>query len=95
MGLEMTEAPFKNYHSKAYVCIHVALRQRPILLVDHTNGVWQFLCGSSHEPSECRVVGVGHLFDFDSSLIELLDLPDGTEANRVDANSPWIRGPSQ
>jgi len=92
----MKKLSLKSYHSKAYVCTHVALRERPILLVDHSDGDWQFLCGSPHhESSECRVVGVGHLLEIDPSLLEIQDLPEGTEATRVDVNSPWIRRPSQ
>ena len=35
-------------------------------------------------------VGVGHVLEQDGSLIELLDLEPGWEAERKDRNSPWV-----
>ncbi len=82
------------YHAKAYLCIHVALRERPVLLVDKTDGDWQFLCGEDHHSNECHVAGIGHLVDMDPSLAEVLDLPDNFEASRSAVGSPWVRSKS-
>ncbi len=79
------------YHAKAYLCIHVALSEKPVLLVDKTDGKWQFLCGGDHNSSECRVAGIGHIVDMDPSLAEVLDLPDNFEASRSRVGLPWMR----
>ena len=78
---------------RAYVCIHVAHGERPVLLVSRARGPWCFLCGDIHpqDPSYYRVVGIGHLFQDDPSLLELKDLPSDWEAERKDVGSPWIR----
>jgi hypothetical protein len=78
---------------RAYVCVHVCDYVRPVLLVTRAGGPWCFLCGDLHpqDASSYRVVGIGHLFERDPSLVELKDLPIDWEAERQDVKSPWIR----
>jgi hypothetical protein len=80
-------------HQKAYVCIHVFEKTKPVLLVSRADGDWAFLCGEGHEDdaSNYRVVGIGHLFDNDQSLSSLMDLAPDWEAERTAPDSPWIR----
>jgi hypothetical protein len=80
-------------HLRAYVCVHVCDDVRPVLLVSRAGGPWCFLCGDVHtqDASSYRVVGIGHLFERDHSLLELKDLPPDWEAERQDVRSPWIR----
>ena len=80
----------------ALICSHVFEDTRPILLVSHEDGVWQFLCGAGDHPSEevPRVCGMNHLLDRDESLKEILDLPENWDAERTDIKSPWRRIPS-
>lgn len=80
-------------HQKAYVCIHVFEGVKPVLLVSRPEGDWCFLCGEEHpdDPSSYRVVGIAHLFEHDSSLGVLRDLPPDWEAEREAINKPWIR----
>jgi hypothetical protein len=82
-----------NSHQKAYVCIHVFENTRPVLLVSRADGDWCFLCGQDHEDnaSSYRVVGIGHLFERDPSLLDLVDLPVDFEAERAKPGEPWIR----
>jgi hypothetical protein len=82
---------------KSYVCIHVFNKERPILLVNRSDGSWCFLCGGGHEQgaSNYRVVGIGHLFERDSSLLSLLDLPAKWEAERKSVQDEWVRTPAQ
>jgi hypothetical protein len=82
---------------KSYVCIHVFNNERPILLVNRSDGSWCFLCGGGHEQaaSNYRVVGIGHLFERDSSLLSLLDLPAEWEAERKSVQDEWVRTPAQ
>ena len=81
----------KDSHVPAYVCSHVFCNERPILLVSHEDGDWQFLCGVSDHADDGHVIGVGHLLERDSSLLELVDLPINWEAERIDVNMPWLR----
>lgn len=80
-------------HQKAYVCTHVFDDSVPVLLVSRPEGDWCFLCGAVHSdsPSEYRVVGIGHLFDRDSTLKEVEDLPADWEAERSAPGGVWLR----
>jgi hypothetical protein len=80
-------------HMRAYVCVHVCDNIRPVLLVSREGGSWSFLCGDIHpqEASSYRVVGIGHLFERDPSLLELVDLPADWEAERRNVGAAWIR----
>lgn len=82
-------------HTKAYVCTHVFERSERVLLVSRPEGDWCFLCGQLHDDdaSSYKVVGVGHLFEQDSSLCELEDLPPNWEAEREKPEDPWLRTP--
>ena len=81
----------------AFVCEHVFDSSRPVLLVSHEGGDWQFLCGSEDHGSweAARVVGIQHLFDRDASLGELFDLPAGWDAERAKGGDAWVRKRSQ
>lgn len=80
-------------HQKSYVCTHVFEGSRPVLLVSRPGGDWCFLCGGEHpeDASSYRVVGIGHLFEKDPTLISLEDLPPDWEAEREEVGKPWIR----
>jgi hypothetical protein len=56
----------------------------PVLHVSHDadDGSWQFLCGTTDDPADARVVGLGRMCDRDASLLELADLPEGGHAWR-------------
>jgi hypothetical protein len=80
-------------HQKAYVCVHVFDRTRPVLLVSRAEGDWCFLCGDMHpdDAASYRVVGLGHVLAHDPSLTELLNLPPDWEAERASTSEHWIR----
>lgn len=64
----------------------------PILLVSHDDGgVWQFLCGTTNDTENCRVVGLSTIVEMCPSVAELADLPGGWQARRGSANSEWAR----
>lgn len=76
----------------AYVCQHVFNHECPVLLVSRAEGDWQLLCGGDHDQDEIpHVVGLNHLFESDSSLEELKDLPPDWEAERDSVAAPWRR----
>ncbi len=80
-------------NQKSYICVCVFRQEKPVLLVDRSDGEWCFLCGGPHpdDATYHRVVGIGHLIDRDPSLREVLDLPADWEAERSAAGQPWIR----
>ena len=80
-----------RYNLAAIVCSHVFEETRPILLVCKEDEEWQFLCGDTHEDEVPQVVCIGHLLDRDPTLREILDLPDGWEAERQNVEAVWER----
>lgn len=82
-----------NSHIPAYVCTHVFCNERPILLVSHEDGDWQFLCGMFDHEDDGHVVGIGHLIERDTSLLDIVDLPINWEAERVGIDMRWLRTP--
>jgi len=48
----------------------------PILLVTHDedDGVWQFLCGTTNDPEDGRVVGLDCIYNLDPTVAQLSDL---------------------
>ena len=65
----------------------------PILLVTHDedDGVWQFLCGTTNDPEDGRVVGLDCIYNLDPTVAQLSDLPLGWRAWRETANAAWQR----
>jgi hypothetical protein len=68
----------------------------PVLRVAHDadEGSWQFLCGTTDDPADSRVVGLGRMYTRDLSLGELADLPEGWRAWRARPGHPWQRSPA-
>lgn len=76
----------------AYVCEHIFDGSRPVLLVAHEGGDWQFLCGQAHSSHTMpRVVGINHVLDADPSVKDVLGLPNDWEAERKSPTSEWVR----
>jgi hypothetical protein len=68
-------------------------RQRPVLLVNRSDGDWVLVCGDTHpdDASSYCVVGIGHVIDHDPTLEETLDLSPEWEAERSAVGAPWRR----
>ena len=75
---------------------HVLDRKLPILLVTHDadDGMWQFLCGTTNDPDDGRVIGLGCALEIDPSVYKLADLPLGWKAWRDSPADPWQRFPA-
>ena len=85
-------AVFAPNNLAVYMCSHVFDSVRPVLLVIHEQGDFQFMCGASdHGSNDIHVVGVGHLTERDPTLNQCADLPEGSEAERSAVGSPWLR----
>jgi hypothetical protein len=85
-------AEFTPRNLRSFICSHVSEKTRPILLVVHEDGDWQFVCGAAdHAGDDGHLIGVGHLIDRDPSLNECADLPIGFVAERSAVGEPWLR----
>jgi hypothetical protein len=89
--------PFESATNTASITTRQVLEAgAPILRVSHDadDGGWQFLCGTTDDPADARVVGLGSMYARDASLGEIADLPEGWLAWRAGAGLPWHRSPS-
>lgn len=67
----------------------------PVLMVSHDedDGGWQFLCGTSSDPADGRIVHLASILAADPTLHELWDLPPGWIAFREVVGGQWTREP--
>lgn len=64
----------------------------PIMLVSHDeDGNWQFLCGTTNDTKDGRVVCLGTIVELCPSVVEVADLPLGWQARRESEDSEWTR----
>lgn len=72
---------------------YILENQSPILFVFHyiEDGMWQF-SGSENiiTDSDFRIVSLEEIITIDDSVLELINLPLGKEAYRLDRHSPWV-----
>ena len=92
----MESWPFAAPPNTASITTRQVLEGAPILLVTHDadDGGWQFLCGTTDDPADARIVGLGQMYKRDATLGELASLPEGWHASRSAVGQPWHRGPS-
>lgn len=78
-------------NTMVFSCCHIIDKGFPILYVSHDeDGMWQFLCGSSHDISEARLVSLYSIFTLDHSLAQLATMPIGSIAQRESKETVWI-----
>lgn len=89
--------PFRDSPNTVTIaCAHIIENQAPILHVTHDeDGMWQFLCGHSHDMSEARVVSLQEVYALDPSIAQLADMPRCSYADRRksfsrEKDSQWI-----
>ena len=87
--------PFEDSRNTASITTRQVLDGAPVLLVTHDDddGSWQFLCGTTDDPADARVVGLGQMYSRDPSLGEVADLPEGWRAWRASSGGQWERSP--
>ena len=92
----MENWPFDDKPNTASITTRQVLEGAPILLVTHDadDGSWQFLCGTTDDPADGRIVGLGQMYKRDATLGEVADLPEGWRASRASAGGPWQRSPA-
>jgi hypothetical protein len=88
--------PFESAPNTASITTRQVLAGIPVLRVSHDadDGGWQFLCGTTNDPGDARVVGLGSMYARDITLGEIADLPEGWVAWRAGPGLPWRRSPS-
>ena len=71
------------------------LEGSPILMVSHDedDGGWQFLCGSSNDPEDGRIVHLEEIVRRDPTVTAVADLPLGWIAFRSAVGGEWQREP--
>ncbi len=93
----MTEFPFReNPRLGVITTITVLEGAASVLLVSHDadDGGWQFLCGTTDDPKDSRIVCLADLVDRDRTLAEVADLPLGWVAFRTAVGGEWTREPA-
>ena len=85
--------PFEDSRNTASITTRQVLEGAPVLLVTHDDddGSWQFLCGTTDDPADARVVGLGEMYARDPSLGEVADLAEGWRAWRASSGGQWER----
>lgn len=88
--------PFADTPNTASITTRQVLEGTPVLHVTHDadDGSWQFLCDTTDDPAEARVVGLGWMLARDATLGEVADLPEGWHAWRTRPGLLWERGPA-
>ena len=61
--------------------------------LDQDDGDWQFIGSEGPREDQAMVVALRSVFERDSSIGELADLPLGWRAWRMAPDQPWQRGP--
>jgi hypothetical protein len=67
----------------------------PIVMVSHdaNDGGWQFLCGTTNDPADGRIVHLEEIVAMDPTVAEVADLPLGWVAFRESVGGEWTREP--
>ena len=65
----------------------------PVLRVVHyrDDHSWAFTCGTTNDPDDGRIVGMGCLVEKDPTLRSIADLPPGWGASRNHVGTSWER----
>ncbi|MEM8886009.1 MAG: hypothetical protein AAGD14_18235 [Planctomycetota bacterium] len=79
----------------AITTVGVLERGLPILLVQHfeDDGSWTFLCGTTDDEDDARVIGMQEVLDIDPTVASIADLPPGWLARRSAVGEEWEREP--
>lgn len=74
----------------AIVCGHIFRNERPVkVVVHHSDGVWQLVCGGHDHPADCsdfEPVGLEHLLERQENLMQVRGLERGWIAEQDEAD---------
>ena len=81
----------------AITTVNVIEHDAPVLVVVHydDDDSWAFLCGTTNDDADGRVIGMGEALRIDPSLRDIADLPPGWKAWRAATGAEWQRAPSE
>ncbi len=81
----------ENINTAVFTTSFVIENKSPILKVFHfSDGSWQFSGAEENLlDADYKVVSLGEIIKIDLSLLQLAEMPLGSEAIRKDVNSPW------
>lgn len=83
---------FREERNVAVFTTRQVLEGRPILRVIHeSDGEWQFLCDTTYEVEDLKIVALEQLVKRDSTLNELFQLNYGWQAQRIVEAAEWHR----
>jgi hypothetical protein len=88
--------PFDQAPNVAAVTTRQVLEGKlPILCVTHysDDDSWSFVCGTTDEAEDGRVIAMREALDIDPTLQTIADLPPGWTARRDKVGEPWHRFP--
>ncbi|WP_369942327.1 hypothetical protein [Xanthomonas medicagonis] len=72
----------------------IAATEEPVREVYHErDGDWQFLCGTTLDEKDLKLVCLGCMVETDHTIAELADLPAGWCATRQEPGCAWSRVP--
>lgn len=94
IGGEPMEWPFDQARNVSTITTDQVLNQAfPILLVVHykDDHSWAFLCGTTNETEDLKLVTMEQIVAFDRTLFGIADLPPGWSATRKSIDAPWVR----
>ncbi len=89
--------PFDQARNVAAITtVGVVERGLPVLVVQHfeDDHSWGFLCGTTDDADDGRVIGMGTAVDLDPSLASIADLRPGWMAHRTAVGADWNRQPA-
>jgi hypothetical protein len=88
--------PFADPPDLGVITTQQALGGAPVRLVSHDedDGGWQFLCGTTNDPDDGRVVHLSHVIGESPELAALADLPLGWVAIWCEEQGEWDRQPA-
>lgn len=71
--------PFDQAPDVAAITTRQILEGQPVLIVTHyaDDDSWAFLCGTTNDSTDGRVIGMGEAVQLDPTLLEVADLPPG------------------
>ena len=86
--------PFDRAANVAAITTRQVLEDKlPILRATHyaDDDSWAFVCGTTNETEDIRVIGMGEALELDLSLRGIADLPSGWTAWRDSTGGEWSR----
>jgi hypothetical protein len=84
--------PFSDAKNLGVTTTQQVLDGHPIQIVSHDDdGDWQFLCGTTNDVDDARMVALEEIVNLDKTLEELAGLPRGEQAQRGSQDAPWQR----